>query len=162
MKKVLGLIFVAVFAVVSFAGQLSLSAADGPYAAELVDTLTSVHDVTGTATDTLFKNITVKWGYGYALAIYDSIVSDSVAVKVKTMVKKGGATYGYLVADNVSSADASNPYVTVDLGVGYTVFGNYFTIYFSGLNATTVKRIKKAALWQYKKPVWTLPYNFKQ
>jgi len=162
MKKVLGLIFVAVFAVVSFAGQLSLSAADGPYTFEFVDSTKAVHDVTGTASDTLFKDIPIKWGYGYAMVVYDSIVSDSVAIKVYTKNKPKGSILGYAIPDNVSSADATNPYVTIDLGIGNTVCGNYFTVFFSGLNATTVKRIKRASIYQYKKMLWTIPYNAKQ
>lgn len=162
MKKIFVFVVMALATVCSFAGQLSLTSTSGPYTFEMVDTITSVKSVTGTASDTLFKNIPVKWGYGYALQVYDSIVSDSIAIKVHTRVKSGGGIYGYLIADNVSSADATDPYVCVDLGIGNSVAGNYFTVFFSGLNATTVKKIKRAALFRYKKMTWDIPYNYKQ
>lgn len=161
MKKIFAILLTAVLVTVASAGQLALTSTSGPYAFELVDTITSVKSVTGTGTDTLFKNVAFKWGYGYALQVYDSIVSDSVAIKVNTFLKPGGGQMGYLVADNVSSADATNPYVSVDLGIGNTVCGDFFTVYMTGLNATTVKKIKRAALYRYKKIQWNAPYNYK-
>lgn len=161
MKKILCFALLAGIVASAMAGQLSLTSTTGPYTFELVDTITAVKSVTGTASDTLFKNVAAKWGYGYALQVYDSIVSDSVAIKVDTRVTSGGGIYGQSVADNVSSADATNPYVCVDLGVGNVVAGNYFTVYMTGLNVTTVKKIKRAALWRYKKLTWSIPYNYK-
>lgn len=161
MKKFLIAIVVGVLVLLatSHAGQLSVSQAAGPYKWERIDTITAVKSVTGTDSVVVFTYTPVKWGYGYAMAVYDSIVSDSVAIQVKTYVKKYGGQYGYYVADNVSSGDATNPYVVVDLGVGTSTIGDFFTVSMKGLNATTVKKIKRAALYRYK--IWetTMPYN---
>lgn len=149
MRKIMFILLL--FVGVVMADKLSLSQDSGPYKWELVDTLSDTVRIVGTASDTLFQNIAVKYGNGYALAIVDSLVNDSVAIKTQTFYKSKGLIYGQVVADNVSSADANNPYVVVDLGVGTVAAGRYFSVVATGLTATVQKTILRAALYRYFK-----------
>ena len=157
MKKLFALSLVLFAVFTASAGQLSLSQSAGPYEWEFIDTIADTIRVTGTASDTLFKDIGITHGCGYAVLIRDSLVNDSAAIKVNTFVTKNGTQYGYAVADNISSADATYPYVCVDIPIGFSTAGSYMDIYVTGLTATVKKTIYKAALYRYRKREITVP-----
>lgn len=159
MKKLIVLLVVLVGFMVSYAGELALSQAAGPYEWEFVDTIADTIRVSTTATDTLFKDVVLKQGCGYALAIRDSLVTDSAVIKVLTYVDKGGTQYGLATADNISPSDATYPYVVCDLPVGFTTIGNFFTVTVTGLSGSSQKTILKAALYRYRKWGVSIPYN---